>query len=144
MNDILILICTLCPVYILPTCPSVRHSVRPFFQDWLIFNNSFNKLTEVTELIFGESFLLSPKRCKWGIFWPKISIFELFSISLSIRFFLNYVSWQVLKVVGIDCVGFLRTTSIMFLMRLIGHFWLQNQHLKFSLNLFIRFFWNCS
>ena len=126
--------------------PSVRHSVAPFFQDWLIFcmNLCFNKLIEVTELIFGESFLLSPKRCKWGIFWPKISIFELFSISLSIRFFLNYVSWQVLKVVGIDCVGFLRTTSIMFLMRLIGHFWLQNQHLKFSLNLFIRFFWNCS
>ena len=26
----------------------------------------------------------------------------------------------------------------------MGHFWDQNQHLNFSLNLFVRFFWNCS
>ena len=27
----------------------------------------------------------------------------------------------------------------------IGHFWVQNQHfLKFSINLFIRFIWNCT
>ena len=129
----------------LPTHLPIYLSVRPpvictahYFLLVFCMKLGFNQQKKLTKTIFSENFLLYPNEANGAFLDPTL----IFFLNLHLRFFWNS-TWQPALKLGKGEFWIFKENYYYPQNGKIGRSWPRNHYLfYFSLNLFIRFFWN--